>query len=333
MQLLIELFDDGGIRVVPPSGRPGISTSSEMLKWVHVATAEGNAVRVAGQVSSPLAQAVIGLLPAGLDQLTIEESEPAPWKQGWTSLMWAAEHGLVAETADLLERGAPTTSPRRSEVPYRLAMRRGHVPVMEALRAAGAEHPVLRRPPGAEDAVVMRPYIGWVFWWLAPIAPVVGVIVAVVARSWVPAVVGAIVGALVAAVGLWAHVLAGRTSVAVDGPQLYTRRFWRWRGPVDLRNLEAIGLRESIHRRSPTLLRLVNAEHGEPIERRTTAAGFDPEIVEQLRRRAGLRVLTVYLAWNYLRPGLERHVATFVDPQRTQISTSAQPLFREAGRS
>ena len=142
------------------------------------------------EVSSPLAQAVIGLLPVGLDQLTIEESEPAPWKQGWTSLMWAAEHGLVAETADLLERGAPTTSPRRSEVPYRLAMRRGHVPVMEALRAAGAEHPVLPRPPGAEDAVVMRPYIGWVFWWLAPIAPVVGVIVAVVARSWVPAVVG-----------------------------------------------------------------------------------------------------------------------------------------------
>jgi hypothetical protein len=128
-----------------------------------------------------------------------------------------------------------------------------------------------------------------------------------------------------------AHVLAGRTTVAVEGPQLYTRRFWRWRGPVDLRNLAGLGLRESIHRRSPTLLRLANTEHGEPIERPTTAAGFDPAVVEQLRRRPGLRVLTVYLAWNYLRPGLERYVASFVDPQRTLISTSAQPLFRESG--
>ena len=300
-----------------------------MLKWVQVATSDGYPIRVAGRVSAPLAQSVIALLPAGVDQLTIEETEPEPWKQGWTSLMWAAEHGLVAETVDLLERGAPTTSPRRSATPYRLAMRRGHVPVMEALRRAGAEQPVVRRPPGADSAVVMRPYIGWVFWWLAPIAPVIGLIAAVVAQSWVPVAVGAIIGGAVAAIGVLAHVLAGRTTVAVDGPRLYTRRFWRWRGPVDLRNLAAIGLRESVHRRSPTLLRLANAEHGEPIERRTTAAGFDPAIVEQLRSTPDLRVLTVYLAWNYLRPGFERYVASYVDPQRTLVSTTAQPLFRK----
>ena len=333
MQLLIELFDDGGIRVVPPSGRAGIATSSEMIKWVQVAITEGYPIRIAGRVNSLPAQSVLALLPDRLDQLTIEETAPAPWEPGWTSLMWAAEHGLVAETTDLLERGAPTTSPRRSETPYRLAMRRGHVLVMAALRAAGAEQPALPHPPGAAGAIVMRPYIGWVFWWVAPIAPIVGLIAALVTGSWTPLVVGAVVGAMVAAVGWLAHVLAGRTTVAVDGPQLYTRRFWRWRGPVDLRNLEAIGIRESIHRRSPTLLRLVNSHHGEPIQRRTTAAGLDPEIVEQLRSRPALRVLTVYLAWNYLRPGFERYVATWIDPQRTLVSTSAQPLLREAGRS
>ena len=82
MQLLIELFDDGGIRVVPPSGRPGIATSTEMLKWVQVAVSEGHPIRVAGRVSSPHAQSVITLLPDGLDRLTIEEAEPAPWKVG-----------------------------------------------------------------------------------------------------------------------------------------------------------------------------------------------------------------------------------------------------------
>jgi hypothetical protein len=333
VQLMIEVFDDGGIRVLPPAGRPGIATAAEMLRWVHVAAAEGYPIRVAGRVNSPLGPAVLELLPDGLADVTIEEREPSPWKPGWTSVMWAAEHGLVAETVDLLERGAPTTAPRRSETPYRLAMRRGHVPVMAALRDAGAEQPVLPRPPGTDGAVVMRPFIGWVFWWMAPTPLVVGLLAAIVTQSWLPAVVGVVVGGVVALLGAWAHVLAGRTVVAVDGPQLYSRRFWRWRGPVDLRNLVAIGRRESIHRRSPTLLRLANREHGEPATRRTTAAGFDPAIVEQLRQRPDVRVLTVYLAWNYLRPGLEHYVATYVDPQRTLISTSAQPLFREAGRS
>ena len=189
-----------------------------------------------------------------LDQLTIEETEPAPWKQGWTSLMWAAEHGLVAETADLLERGAPTTSPTA----IRDAVPAGDAPWPRpgdggAARAPERNSQSLPRPPGAAGAVVMRPYIGWVFWWLAPIAPDHRV-----DRRRGDPVVGA--GCRrrrrrrrrSPRSACLAHVLAGRTTVAVDGPQLYTRRFWRWRGPVDLRNLAAIGLRESIHRRSPT---------------------------------------------------------------------------------
>lgn len=248
--------------------------------------------------------------------------------------MWAAEHGLVTETVDLLERGSSPRAPRRADTPYRLAMRRGHVPVMQALRAAGAEKPVLPRPPGAPGAVVMRMYIGRLFWWwIAPIPLVVGLVVAVAAQSPMAAIVGALLGVVIAVLGFWADFLAGRSTVAVDGQQLYSRRFWRWRQPLDLSDLAAIGIRESEHRRSPTLLRLANPEIGEPISRRTTHAGLDGAIVDQLRSRPRMHVLTIYLGWNYLRPGLERYVASFVDPRRTLVSTSAQPLLRETGRS
>ena len=334
MQLLVEVFDDGGIRLVPPDGRPGIATCAETLKWVRVAAANGDDVRVTGRVTSALGSAVVQQIRNELPNVTVEESEPAPWKKSWTSLMWAAEHGLVAETTDLLERGSSPRAPSRAETPYRLAMRRGHVPVMQHLRAAGAEDPVLPRPPGTPEAIVMRMYIGRLFWWwIAPIAPVVGLVVAIVAQSLMAAIVGIILGLVFAVLGVWADFLAGRSTIAVDGPQLYSRRFWRWRDPVDLSNLTAVGLRESVHRRTPTLLRLANADVGEPISRRTTHAGLDSAIVDQLRARPRMHVLTIYLGWNYLRPGLERYVASFVDPHRTLVSDSAQPLVRETRRS
>lgn len=325
-RLGIELFADGGIRIVPPEGQPGISTSAAMRKWVATAAARGTPIEVSGDVSSPLARAVLDEVTADVGAI-VTERRPPPFRRGWTSLMWAAEHGLVDETIDLLERGADPSTPWWRPSPYRLAMRRGHVPVMEALRASGAEDPVLRRPPGAAEAIVMRMYVGWLLWWFAPVPALVGLIVGAATRSAMAVVVGAIGALALVLLGVVADFLAGRTAVAVDGPQLYSRRFWRWRGPVDIETLLAIGRRESTHRRSPTLLRLVNTTTGEPLSRRSTHGGLDPGIVEQLERRNDVRVLTIYLAWSYLRPGLERYVASFVDPSKTLVSASAEPLI------
>jgi hypothetical protein len=334
VHLLVELFDDGGIRVTPPDGRAGMATTAELLKWVRAATAAGQDVVVHGRLASPLVTALVARIEEVDARVTVEESEPAPWRKGWTSLMWAAEHGLLAETVDLLERGSSPDAPRRIGTPYRLAMRRGHVPVMKALRDAGAEDPVLPRPPGAPDAIVMRMYVGaLLWWWIAPIAPVVGIVVAIATQSLLALLVGLLLGAIVVVMGVVGDYLAGRSTVAVDGPRLFSRRFWRWRQPVDLRQLSAIGLRESGHRRTPTLLRLANPDVGEPIGRRTTHAGLDGAIVEQLRAQPRMHVLTIYLGWNYLRPGLERYVASFVDPRRTLVSTTAQSLVDDAGRT
>lgn len=331
VHLLIELFDDGGIRVVPPTGRPGIATRTEMLRWAATAATERWPVRVTGRVDAPLARDVVDSLPTGLD-VTIETSEPAPWNRNWSSLMWAADRGLLAEVADLLDRGSPTTSPRLAPTPYRLAMRRGHVPVMLALRAAGAEDPVVSRPPGAPEAVVMRQYIGAFFWYLAPIAPIGGAVAALLLRDWIAIVVGLFIGVVIVALGMFAEFAAGWTAFAVDGPRVHYRRLARWRGPVDLRRLVALGYRGSIHRRSPTLMRLANRQDGEPFSRRTHA-GFDQATIEHLRAQPAVRVLTLYLGWNFLRPGIEEYVARYVDERITLVSENAQPLLRAAGHS
>jgi hypothetical protein len=325
--LRIELFADGGIRVVPPEGNPGISTAAGMRKWITVARARGVPIVICGDVGSPRPEAMLAELPDGTAGLTVEASEPTPFRHGWSSLMWAAANGLLDETVDLLVRGADHRPPRRRSSPYRLAMRGGHVPVMAALREAGAEDPVVRRPPGAPDAIVMRMYIGWLLWLLAALPAVAGLLTLVVTRSMTGLIVGAALAAAFALIGVWADILAGRTAVAVDECRLYSRRFWRWKGPVDLGELLAIGLRESAHRRSPTLLRLVNTAAGEPLRRRTTHAGLGPEIVGRLMSRPDAKVLTIYLAWSYLRPGFERYVASCVDLDRTLVSSSAWPLF------
>lgn len=329
--LLIELFDDGGIRVSPPSGRAGLATLAETTKWVHAVGASGGAIRVTGDVDSPRAATVLAALPPG--SFTITAGAPQPWRRGWTSMMWAADHGLTLAIADLVERGSPTGAPRPWQLsPYRLAMRRGHVPSMLALRAAGARDPVRVRPPGAPSAVVMRPYIGFILWPMAALPVALGVIAAIATARPVAALVGVALGALFLVLGWFVDRMAGRTVVAVDGPLLYSRRLSRWRGPVDLRQLVAVGLRESLHRRSPTLLRLANGSEGsigegEPPGRPTVAAGFDDDIVAILRSRADVRVLTIYMAAIYLRPGLERHVLAHLDRTRTLVSTTAADRF------
>lgn len=329
--LLVEVFDDGGIRVSPPSGQAGIATLAETVKWVQAVSAAGGAVCVTGDIESPRATTVLAALPAG--SFMTESGAPQPWRRGWTSMMWAADHGLERVVADLVERGAPTDAPRPwMPSPNRLAMRRGHVPVMLALRAAGVHDPARVRPPGAPDAVVMRPYIGYILWPTAAVPVVIGVVAALATGRPLAAAVGLALGALFVALGWFVDRMAGRTVVAVDGAMLYSRRFVRWRGPVDLRRLVAVGLRESLHKRSPTLLRLANGTEaepgeGEPPSRPTVAAGFDDDIVATLRSTPGVRVLTIYMAAVYLRPGLERHVLAHLDRSRTVVSTTAAARF------
>ncbi|WP_116999700.1 ankyrin repeat domain-containing protein [Desertimonas flava] len=329
--LLIEVFDDGGIRVSPPAGRAGIATLAETVKWAEAVGAAGGRVRVTGAIESSRVAAVLDALeprPA-----TIEAGSPQPWRRGWTSLMWAADHGLERVVTDLVARGAPTGASRPWRLsPYRLAMRRGHVPVMLALRAAGVRDPARVRPPGAPDAVVMRPYIGFFLWPMAAVPVIIGIVAAVATGSPMAAIVGLALGVLLVVLGRFIDSMAGRTVVAVDGPLLYSRRLTRWRGPVDLRHLVAVGLRETLHQRSPTLLRLANGTaaetgEGEPPARPTVAAGFDDEIVTMLRERPGVRVLTIYMSATYLRPGLERHVLAHLDRTRTVVSSSAEARF------
>lgn len=330
--LVVELFGDGGIRVSPPDGRAGIATLAETVKWASVVTAAGGAVRVSGRVDAPSAAAVLEALPAVAS--TAPPTDPAPWRRGWTSLMWAAEHGLDAVVADLVERGAPTgaTRPWRPS-PYRLAMRRGHVPVMLALRARGARDPARVRPPGAPDAVVMRPYVGRLLWPLAAVPVVIGIVAAIATGRPLAAVFGLALGAFVLALGWFADRMAGRTVVAVDGPQLWFRRLARWRGPVDLRRLVAVGLRETLHQRSPVLLRLANdggaagQGEGEPPSRPTVVAGFDEPTIDAVRARPGARVLTIYMSAHYLRPGLELHLLEHLDRSHTLVSRPAQERF------
>ncbi len=140
-ELLVELFDDGGIRVDPPQGQGGITTCAALQKWVAVAQRTGWPTYLTGHVDSPLARAVIDQSPSDLSDVTIEQGEPRPWRRGWTSLMWAAYGGLVDHVRDVVDRGAPLTGPRPRQTPYLLAMYRGHVPVMAGLRAAGADRP------------------------------------------------------------------------------------------------------------------------------------------------------------------------------------------------
>jgi hypothetical protein len=330
--LHIELFADGGIRLAPPAGRPGIASLAATARWVEVAASQGHPIRITGQVDAPLARAVRERLTAGGAAVDAEATEPRPWRRGWTSLMWAAEHGLVEESADLLERGSSPEVSWWKLSPYRLAMRRGHIPVMELLRAAGAEQPTLSRPPGAANAIVMRPYVSRLFWWSAPVAVLVGLAIAGVMRSLTAAVVGAAVGAFIAALACWANFLSARvSSVAVEGPRLSVRSFGGWRGPVDLRHLAAFGIRRSLHRRMPTLLQLVNDEIGEPLSGQATCPGLDSTDLEQLLKQPQQRVLTVPLrGWNYLQPGLERYVAGFIDADLTLVSSTAGHLFPDA---
>jgi hypothetical protein len=212
-------------------------------------------------------------------------------------VQFAAETGLVAELEDLLARGAPLRA-RRGPSPYRLAMNRGHVPALVALRAAGARTSRgTTPPPTLPDAVVLRPYLPTWTWLIVLITAVIGLIGILATRHWAFVLV-AVSGAVMVGVG---NLAAGAARVAIDGPRVAVHPLARWHGPVDLRRVTTLDYRPAISSRMTARWRLVAPE------------GRLPDIV------AG---------HDFMTPGFERHLSSWVDPASTDITASAATRLR-----
>ena len=305
-----------------------------MLKWVQVAVSEGHPIRVAGRVSSPHAQSVIALLA--------RRPRPADDRGGRAS--------AVEARLDVSDVGGRARARRRNSRPARA---RGVDDIAETVRDA---LPVGDAPrPRARDGSAPARRSG-----TPRASPSAGR-----RRRRGDAALHR-VGVLVARSDCADHrVDRGRRGSVVGAGR---RRSCRRRtGRRDRRLGPCAGRPDDGGRRWPAAVHaavLALARAGRPAQPRgarpprvdppaiadlaatrqrwNTASQSNDERPRQVsirrsssncERDPGLRVLTVYLAWNYLRPGLERYVASYVDPQRTLISTSAQPLFREAGRS
>ena len=232
----------------------------------------------------------------------------------------AASSGLVEQVRDLVDRGAPMRAGRRDQTPYRLAMRHGHVDVMVALRAAGAKPPPGSRPPGdLPEAVVLRNYLPDFIWWVAVASAVVGVVLAIALQQWAFLIVAAF-GTAAIMVG---NLAVGRSRIAIDGPRLSVRQVVRWQGPIDLRELVAVGFWKALSRRMSSRWRLVQTVAG-PEFGPTAHDGFERALVEELEIQPGLRVVTIYSGRGFLSPGFDRHLAAHVAGTPARISTSAQ---------
>src|SRR5262245_2229573 len=152
--LRIELLDDGGIRVEPPTGSAGLASERRAREWIDAA-GRGDRVVIAGAVASPVHADLLGSFTAKQVDVSVEASSPEPWKDGWTSLQVAANSGLTEEVEDLVRRGADPSSPRGGRSPYRLAMWHGHIETLATLRRLGAAPPPGSRSPATLSAAVV----------------------------------------------------------------------------------------------------------------------------------------------------------------------------------
>jgi hypothetical protein len=275
----------------------GLATLAAARAAILDANRRGVPVDITGAIDTAPAAPVVDELRRGATALGITASEPQPWPHAWSSVQFAAERGLVSELEDLLARGAPI-QPRRGPTPYRLAMSRGHVPALVVLRSAGAARPRgTAPPPDLPDAVVLRSYLPSWSWWIIVATAVIGLIGIVASRHWVFLVV-AVGGALMVGVG---NLAAGAARVAIDGPRLAVCPFVRWHGPVDLRTVTTVDYRPAISSRMTARWRLVGAD------------GPVPDIV------AG---------HDFMTPGFERHLSSWLDPGSTHVTASAATRLR-----
>lgn len=325
--LAIDLLPDGGIRVDAPGATSGLATLEMATGWMAVAAERGWSVTLRGNVGSDVAQTIRAAAAARGVPVNDDASAPAPWPRDWSSLQLAAASGLTAQVNDLLGRGASQRSGRRDHSPYRLAMRAGHIDVLIALRDAGAALPPGSRPPDdLPNAVVLRNYLPDFTWWLALAVAVFGIVMAVVAKHWAFLVVAAI-GTLAI---VSANVAIGRTRIAVDGPRLSVRHVLRWHGPIDLRELVAVGFWRTTSTRMSSRWRLVQTTAG-PALGPSASGAFDKGLFDELRQESGLRVVTIYSGRGFLSPGFEHHLGRYVVGSSARISTNAQSVFDELG--
>lgn len=325
--LTVDLLDDGGIRVVAPGVPAGLASRRMALDWIRVAAERGWPIALRGDVSSPLAAAINDAATSQQVPVRATGDAPEAWPSGWSSLQVAAASGLTEQTQDLVARGASYKSWRRDQSPYRLAMRNGHVDMLVALRDAGVEPPPGSRPPAElPDAVVLRNYLPTFIWWAAVGSGVIGLVLAIALQQW-PFLIVAATGVAAILVG---NAAVGLTRIAVDGPHISVRQVRRWQGPVDLRDLVALGYWGTTSTRMSSRWWLVQTTAG-PAFGRAVHGGFDEALLAELAARPGLRVVTIYSGRGFLSPGLARHLARHVIGSPARISTNAQSVFDELG--
>jgi hypothetical protein len=321
--LTIELFGDGGVRIEPPGRARGLASERKAREWIDAAARGGDGVVITGAVTSPTHDELLAYVRSTLRDVSIGESTPEPWNDGWTSLQIAANSGLTEEVEDLIRRGADPNTPRGAHSPYRLAMRRGHIETLVAMRRVGVAQPPGSRPPEQlPDAVVLRNYLPSYVRWVAVGCAVVGVGLAVALWQWAFLIV-AVAGFAAVAVG---NLVIGRTRVAVDGRQLAVRQVVRWQGPIDVADLVAIGYAPAASLRMSGRWRFVQRTAGPPL-RRSAYQGFEPPLAERLSQRDDLRVITVYCGRGYLSPGFQRHLAPYIRRSGALVSATVEQVF------
>ncbi len=289
--LVVEVHADGGLRLTTPEGS-GPATLATLRGALLDAATRGTGVVVNGDVDAPLAQPIVAEARRTVPTVEVVPTDPQPWPHRWSSVQLTAAGGLTAELQDLLTRGA-AAGPRRGSTPYRLAMRHGHVPALVALRTAHAPMPAGSAPPTSlPAAVVLRTYLPSWTRWVVIASALLGLAGLIATRQWAFLVVAATGAALVGA----GNAVVGRARVAIDGPRLAVRPFARWHGPIDVRELAALDYRPALSTRMAARWRMVDG--------------------------AG-RSLDVVVGHDFMTPGFERHLASWVTPARTTISASA----------
>lgn len=331
----VRVYSDGGLVVIPESVQANVATLAGTKQWVQHARETGNAVVLEGDLDDPTVAALVEELRAAAGgDVTVENAHPEPLRKRYTTMMWAAQLGRVDLVTDLLARGSSADPPRRTlrhpfrpPSPFELAIAGGHFEVMAALRNGGVDDPVRTRPPDAPDALVIRARVGWIAYRAAAVIFAIMMPIALIARSPEAALTGAAIAVGCFLIGAITDLGLSRAVIAVDGQRVWTRRFIRWNGPLAFSDVIALGLSESSHFRTATLVRLGNRQHGTPASRPTLGRGFDDEQIAALRQLPDGRVLSLYVSQLYGRPGVERYVAARIDRSTTTVSDSAEKLF------
>jgi len=325
----IEFLIDGGIRVEAPGVAPGLASARMLKGWMQVAADRHYPVVAEGDVNSSAAQSMLDDVRRDDVPVTVAPSEPTPWPNGWTSIQIAAASGLDEQVHDLIARGISMNAGRRDQSPYRLALQSGHVGAVAVLRDAGARIPPGSQPPAElPNAVVFRNYLPAFTRWFAIALTVGGLVLAVAIRHWAFLVVAAVGPAMI----LVGNAVIGRTRIAIDGPLLSVRHVARWQGPIDLRELAAVGLAVATSTRMASRWRFVQRTAGDRFGR-LARDGFEPSLADELQQTPDLLVVTVYSGRGFLSPGFERHLAHYVVATPARLSTTAQSVLDGLGHA